>query len=115
MQTVFALVAFPLLVASALVACSSEPVSVTNPDAPAEVGCRHFKNVVFDSQNGALSDAEVLIKVREVYADLKLSEVPGLEVKARDALNTARSADVEGFGKAVVVLASTCNTVLNNS
>ena len=115
MQTILGFVAFSLLTASILVACSSDPVSVTNPDAPAKVGCRHFKNVVFDSQNGELSDTDVLIKVRDVYADLKLSEVPRLEMKARDALNTVRSADVEGFGKAVSVLASTCNTILNNS
>ncbi len=102
-------------IASILIACSSGPVSETNPDAPARTGCRHYSNVALDARDGVLSDAEIVIKVREVYDDLKLSEVPRLREKARDVVNDARSGNASAFGKSSAVLASTCRTILDNA
>lgn len=104
-----------LLMSCVWVACSSGPISETNPDAPARTGCRHYSNVALDARDGVLSDAEIVIKVREVYNDLKLSEVPRLRQKASDVVNDARSGNASAFGKSSAVLASTCRTILDNS
>ena len=113
MQTMFVIV-FPMMLAGAL-ACSSESVSMTNPDAAASVGCRHFSNVALDARKGVLSDAEIVVKVREVYDDMKVSEVHRLSQKALDVVNDASSGDASAFGKSSSVLASTCQTILENS
>ena len=97
----------------ALVAC--QDVSETNPDSAAKTGCRHYNNVALDARDGVLSNAQIVIKVREVYDDLKLSEVPRLREKARDVVNDASRGDASSFGKSSAVLASTCRTILDNS
>ena len=96
-----------------LVACQS--ISETNPDSAAKVGCRHYNNVALDVRDGVLSHAQIVIKVAEVYDDLKLSEVPGLRQKGRDVVNTARLGSPTSFGKASDALAKTCRTILDNS
>ena len=73
------------------------------------VGCRHYNNVALDARKGVLSNAEIVIKVREVYDDLKLSEVPRLREKARDVVNDATRGDSSAD------LTSTCRTILDNS
>lgn len=105
------IIVFGLLVM--LIACQS--ISETNPDSAAKTGCRHYNNVALDARDGVLSDAEIVIKVREVYDDLKLSEVPRLREKARDVVNDASRGDASSFGKSSSVLASTCRTILDNS
>lgn len=104
-----------LILSASIVLSACQSVSETNPDAPAKTGCRHYSNVALDAMDGVLSDAEIVVKVREVYDDLKLSEIPRLREKARDVLNDARSGNASAFGKSSAVLASTCRTILENS
>ena len=116
MQAKLLVVSLSLLVATVLVACSSEPASLTNPDAPARTGCRHFAAVFNDHRNGVLTSSELLTKYREVYDDLKLSEVPGLGDKAAELRRQMAQNPSMGAGNSWTYrLLDDCAKVIENS
>ena len=67
------------------------------------------------ARNGVLSDAEIVIKVREVNDNMKLSEVLRLREKASDVVNDVRRGDTSEIRKSSAVLASTFRMILDNS
>ena len=105
-----------LLIAGILVACNSEPASLSNPDASARTGCRHFAAVFNDHRNGVLTSSELLTKYREVYDDLKLSEVPGLGEKAAELRRQMAQNPSMGAGNSWTYrLLEDCAKVIENS
>ncbi len=101
---------------ASLFACSSDPVSLSNPDAPARTGCRHFANTFNDHRNGLLTPSEAVTKYREVYDDLKLSEVPELGDKAMElSRQMAQNPSMSAGNSWTYRLVEDCAEVIKNS
>ena len=69
----------------------------------------HFKNVTNDAKGGIFTDAELRVKLREVYDDARYSDDSKIRQAATNLLRTATPpVQPEEFEWAIIMMAAAC-------
>ena len=84
-------------------------VPSTELDPSASLACMHFKNVTNDAKGGIFTDAELRVKLREVYDDARYSDDSKIRQAATNLLRTATPpVQPEEFEWAIIMMAAAC-------
>ena len=101
-----------LIAVLALAGCGSS-TSPASPkaDAPAQVACEHFHNVMGDFNNGILTDTEMRDKTLEVYVAARMSKNAGISDNAASMYSAADADNSGAFLIASVAFTAACKAV----
>jgi hypothetical protein len=101
-----------LIAVLALAGCGSS-TSPASPkaDAPAQVACEHFHNVMGDFNNGLLTTAEMRDKIKQVYDTASVSEDAGIPDGAQSMLAATTADDGAAFLTASAAFTAACKAV----
>jgi hypothetical protein len=89
---------------AASAAITTTPVA----DAPAQMGCDHFRNVMSDVAAGLLTDSELRTKIKEVYDSAYVSTNTGIAPAATAMLAAITAGDSNALTTAIKDFGTAC-------
>ena len=102
-----------ILVTLVLSGCGSSSPTASAPAQPkddilAKSSCEHFRNVASDATKGLLTDAELRVKLKEVYGDAQYATSDGIASGAQEMLSAITSGDSAALSAAITAFDLAC-------